>query len=110
MVTLNTTEVFGFKLTNGMDLIGKLTADTADGYTLEDSFFLQTVPKQDGSLDIQYVPVTVLAKPSGKSHMGFNFTLPRISVLFKYELNPGIVEGYTKYTSVIDLSFAPSAR
>lgn len=103
-------EVFGFKLTNGMDLIGKTVAETPEGYTLEDSFFLQTVPKEDGTLDVQYVPVTILAKPSGKKHMGFNFTLPRISVLFKYELNPGIVDGYTKYTSVIDLSFAPSAR
>lgn len=107
---MNSQNVTGFKLTNGLDLIAKLEGEDEKGYHLVDAFFLQTAAQPDGSVNIEYAPVTVLAKPSGKSHMGFDFTLPSISVLFKFELNPGIVERYIQYTSVLDLSMAPSVR
>lgn len=107
---MNSQNVMGFKLTNGLDLIGKLESDDEKGFGLVDAFFLQTVQQQDGSINVEYAPITVLAKPSGKTHMGFDFTLPRISVLFKFELNPGIVERYIQYVSPIDLSLAPSVR
>lgn len=105
---MNSQNVFGFKLTNGLDLIAKLAGGDETGFHLEDAFFLQTVQQKDGSINVEYAPITVLAKPSGKNHMGFDFTLPRISVLFKFELNPGIVERYIQYVSPIDLSMAPS--
>lgn len=107
---MNSQTVMGFKLTNGLDLIAKLESDDDKGYKLVDAFFLQTVQQQDGSINVEYAPITVLAKPSGKNHMGFDFTLPRTSVLFSFELNPGIVERYIQYVSPIDLSLAPSVR
>jgi hypothetical protein len=107
---MNSQNVMGFKLTNGLDLIAKLEESDENGFDLVDAFFLQTVRQQNGDINVEYSPITVLAKPSGKSHMGFDFTLPRNSVLFKYELNPGIVDSYMQYVSPIDLSMAPSVR
>lgn len=97
-----------FKLTNGLDLIAKLGDESEKGFTLTDAFFLQTVQQKDGSINVEYAPITMLGKPTGKSHLGFDFTLPRLSVLFQFELNPGIVSQYMQYTSPIDLSMAPS--
>lgn len=104
------TKVKGFKLTNGLDLIAKLEGETEKGFILEDAFFLQTVQQQDGSLNVEYTPITMLGKPAGKNHLGFDLTLPILSVLFQFDLNPGIVERYLQYTSPIDLSLAPSTR
>ena len=105
-----TTNVRGFKLTSGSEVIGKLIEEKETGYVLEDAFFLQTVPKQDGTIDVQYVPLTILAKPTGKNHMGFDFELPRSLVVWNYEPVDGIVAQYSNYTSVLDLSAAPSVR
>ena len=103
-------KIIGVKLTNGLELIAKKVGETDVGLVLEDAFFLQTVQQQDGSINVEYVPVTQLGKPSGKKHPGFDFTLPGTSVLFQFDLNEGIVERYLQYTSPLDLSLAPSVR
>lgn len=105
-----TSHVTGFKLTNGAELVAKVVSESDTTLSLEDAYFLHPVQKQDGTFDVQFAPVTMLGKPSNKNHMGFDFEIPRISVLFKYDLNPGIVETYLKAISPIDLSFAPSLK
>ena len=107
---MNSLNVVGLKLTNGLELIAKQTGEDDKTYHLEDAFFLQTVQQQDGSINVEYAPLTILGAPSGKSHVGFDVKLPLHSVLFAFELNPGIVERYLKYTSPIDLSMAPSVK
>lgn len=107
---MNLTNTTGFKLTNGLDLIAKVVGEDEAGFQLEDAFFLQTVKQQDGSINIEYVPITLLGKPTGKTHMGFDLKLPRLSVLFTFELNENIVDRFAQLTSPIDLSMAPSAR
>lgn len=102
--------VLGFKLNNGLELIGKLAGETDKSYRIEDAFFLQTVKLQDGSFNIEYVPLTILGKPTGKTHLAFDIDLPLSSVLFPYEINPGIADRYAQLLSPIDLSMAPSVK
>ena len=107
---MNKSNVTGFKLTNGAELVAKVVSEDDTGLVLEDAYFLHPVQKPDGLFDVQFAPVTLLGKPQNKNHMGFDFKIPRISVLFSYELNPGIVDMYLKAVSPIDLSFAPSLK
>lgn len=103
--------VKAYKLANGLDIIGKEVSSNSDGYEIEDAFFLQSsMSPEDGSINVEYTPMTVLGKPTGKNHMGFDISLPRISVIFSFELNPSIVERYLHYVSPIDLSQAPLTR
>lgn len=101
-------EVKGFKLTNGLEVVAKLGSEDEKTINMIDAFFLQTVQTKDGSINVDYAPLTILGKPSGKTHMGFDVPMPRHSILFTFDLNPGIVEQYNQYTSPIDLSMAPS--
>ncbi len=105
-----TNSVKGYKLTNNLDLIAKEIDVTADSYKLGDAFFLRPVQHEDGTLNIEFIPLTLLGSQDGKMHMGFDVDMPRLSVLFSYDLNPSIVERYMGYVSPIDLSMAPSAR
>jgi len=107
---MNNLNVQGFKLTNGLELIAKLTGEDDTTLHLEDAFFLQTIQQQDGTINVEYTPLTILGAPTGKSHMGFDVSLPRPSILFPFNLNPGIVERYLKVVSPIDLSLAPSLK
>ena len=91
------TAICGFKLTNGLDLIAKIGGEDDKTIHLEDAFFLQVQTQQNGDLNVEYVPLTVLGRPTGKSHMGFDVNLPVNSVLFQFELNPGIVDKYLSY-------------
>ena len=100
----------GYKLTNNLDLIAKEIEVTDSVYKLEDAFFLRSQQQQDGTLNIEYIPLTVLGTPQGKTHMGFDVELPKLGVLFSFDLNPGIVERYLSYVSPIDLSMAPSVK
>ncbi len=107
---MNALNVIGFKLTNGLDLVAKLVSEDDKSFSLEDAYFLQPHQQQNGSFDVQFLPMTVLGKPQNKGHLGFDLTMPRVSVLFQYELNPGIVDMYLKSVSPIDLSLAPSVK
>lgn len=103
-------DVKAYKLSNGLDIIGKETKVTDEGYVIEDAFFLHAQHQENGTINVEYTPMTILGKPTGKNHMGFDITLPKVSVIFSYELNPGIVERYLQYVSPIDLSQAPSIK
>lgn len=107
---MNSLNVVGLKLTNGLELVAKVVGEDEKDFHLEDAFFLQTVQQQDGSINVEYAPLTILGEPTGKSHVGFDLKLPKHSVLFPFNLNVGIVERYLKYTSPIDLSMAPSVK
>ncbi len=102
-------EIKGFKLSNFADVIGKEVKVTDTHYHIEDAFFLRSSPQEDGSLIINYVPLTMLGSPEGnKNHMGFDVELPKNSVLFSFKLNEGIIQRYLSYVSPLDLSMAPS--
>lgn len=104
-------EVKAYKLTNGLEIIGKEASVTDTMYKIEDAFFLHANhSEEDGSINVEYVPMTILGKPTGKTHMGFDVNLPATSVIFSYELNPGIVQRYQQYVSPIDLSQATTTR
>lgn len=105
-----TSQVTGFKLTNGGELICKIAGGNDTHHFVEDAYFLHPIQKNDGTFDVQFMPVTMLGKPQNKGHLGFDFELPKVSVLFPYELNPGIIDTYLKAISPIDLSMAPSVR
>ncbi|QDJ96532.1 hypothetical protein Xoosp13_346 [Xanthomonas phage Xoo-sp13] len=107
---MSNSTIRGIKLTNGMEMIARLDAVNDQTYSLKDTFFLQTTSKQDGTFNVEYLPLTMLGMPTNKNHPGFDIELPRLSVLFLFDLNPGIVGQYEQYTSLIDLSHAPSTK
>lgn len=101
-------QIKGFKLSNGLEVVAKLDKEDEKTVYMLDAFFLQTVQNKEGGINVDYAPLTILGKPSGKTHMGFDVPMPRHSILFMFDLNPGIVEQYKQYTSPLDLSMAPS--
>lgn len=107
---MSNSNVIGVKLTNGLEIVAKLDTETDTVLNLVDAFFLQTKQSSDGSFNVDYVPLTILGAPTNKNHPGFDVALPRTTVLFTYQLNPALIEQYLTYTSVLDLSQAPSIK
>ena len=102
---MNNDNIQGLKLTNGLDLIGDVQGETEDGrLVIKEAFFLQTVQSApQGDINVEYLPLTLLGKPTGKNHQAFDVDLPKISILFQFELHPGIVDRYMQLVSPIIL-------
>lgn len=99
--------VFGFKLMNGMEVVGKLTKETDLAVILEDCLALVFVPDQEtGQPNLKLYPFSGLMDSRKMKHPGIEIELFKSNILAKYPLNPAIVEEYCEATSSIILAAA----
>lgn len=99
-------EITGFKLMNGSELIAELVEETDMHYVVENALFwdLVALDDQGKKYDVQFIPISAGAKPvPGSEHLAANIKLPKVAVLFPYDIRDEIVQRYRKLISPIVL-------
>lgn len=97
-------EIKGFKMMNGVDLVAKLVGETDTHYLLEDAIYYELVQIAEGKMDVQFAPLTFGAKmPINQDHPAMKVDMPKISVLFPYEIRDEIAARLKQMVSPIVL-------
>jgi hypothetical protein len=97
--------VTGFKLTNGHEIIAKISVESETGYTIEDALHIFAEPSAE-NLAVRFVPLTFFCKnkPGSKENLfAVDFTLPKSQVLFKYTPRDDVQKAYYGTISTIVL-------